>query len=198
MKAKRVAATVGLTLLAAFAWTQCAPRDELFSLASEDISLRLDRLDCLDQNDATGSDDEVYILVSWTDTEKHSRRLPANGGSWRMCGSDEFEPSPLLKTSIAPREQRKIHIEVAEDDSHADRVSNQIDDALAHFELLFSLGKGGALQTEVTPLPIQDNNAVAMLPLVDLELDEAARSVVFRSVYRNSDGGVHYEGQITW
>ena len=164
------------------------------------INLRLDRLECLDQNDAEGADDEIYLLVDWTGAENGQRQLPEDGGRWRMCGSNEFEPSELLETSIAPGESLAIHLEVVEDDSQAERVSNQIDDTLAHvsLELSVDLDENERLRAVVTPLPTRDNNAVGLLPPLSLDTDEASRSIDFEIAYENSDGSVRYAGRLTW
>ena len=199
-------------LLAVVGWTACAGPDD--SSDSRDLAglpgsgapsdvvglgLRLDALECLDQNDASGADDEVFVRVSWEDPAADgSSQLPADGGRWRMCGANEFEPSELLQGAIRAGDVMTVHFELGEDDSQADRVSNQIDDVLAHFSLEFSVEPDGTLRAVATPLPVEDNNAMALLPLVELDLNNEARTIAFRSVYRNADGGVHYEGALGW
>ena len=91
-----------------------------------------------------------------------------------------------------------VSVAVVEDDSQAERVSNQIDDTLARFDLAVRATEVGGLDVEATPRSVQDNNATGLLPLVDLELDHASRRLVFATQYGNDDGAVHYIGAMTW
>ena len=163
-----------------------------------EVRLSLVELHCLDQNDSNEFDDEVFVVASWTGAELGSRQLPADEGRWRMCGQSEFEPSVLVDTSMRAGQSLTVSVAVVEDDSQAERVSNQIDDTLARFDLAVRATEVGSLDVEATPRSVQDNNATGLLPLVDLELDHASRRLVFATQYGNDDGAVHYIGAMTW
>ena len=168
------------------------------SLLRAEVHLRLAALDCLDQNDSNEFDDEVFVVVSWTGAASGRRELPGDAGRWRMCGRSEFEPSTLLEASMAAGQSMMVSVEVVEDDSQAERVSNQIDDTLAKFDLALRVTATASLEVEATPRSVQDNNAAGLLPLVVLDLDSQARRLVFTTTYRNAAGDVHYAGSVTW
>jgi hypothetical protein len=163
-----------------------------------EIQLRLAELDCLDQNDANEFDDEVFVVVSWTGAASGRRQLPGDAGRWRMCGRNEFEPATLLEASMAAGQSMVVSVEVVEDDSQAERVSNQIDDTLAKFDLALRVTETASLEVSATPGSVQDNNAAGLLPLVALDLDSQSRRLGFTTTYRNAAGNVHYAGSVTW
>jgi hypothetical protein len=163
-----------------------------------EVGVSLVELNCLDQNDSNEFDDEVFVVASWTGAERGSRQLPADAGRWRMCGQSEFEPSVLVDVSMRAGQSLTVRVEVVEDDSQAERVSNQIDDTLARFDLEVRTTEVGSLDVEATPRSVQDNNATGLLPLVDLEVDNELRRLVFTTRYGNADGAVHYTGTLTW
>lgn len=162
------------------------------------VSLTLTSLVCLDKNDGGRFDDELFVVVAWDGTESGHRQLPEAGGRWRMCGRSEFEPSPLVDIALEAGQTLSVSVEIIEDDSQAERVSNQIDDTLVRFDLTMGVNERGRLRVRAAPHPVQDNNAVGLLPPTVVELDETSRQLTFGTEYQNADGDVRYRGQIAW